>query len=208
MSSKRKFTGISFALKSQCDVCEYRKKCEEGNNSLTVKMIILECESFYYLFKQLEEFEKLPFLVLSENKETIDDYKKRHEGMPSLTLPFVENGAFAAELALKFLIFKEKGSFDCTHNLQCLFEQLPDCHKNVLIEMICEQAHQNKETLKLNLANISNLFEDFRYAFGKEHLGYTNFFNEFVHIVCEYAISKKPADIEEIEEKEEIEEYR
>ena len=34
-------------------------------------MIILECESFYYLFKQLEEFEKRPFLVFSENKETL-----------------------------------------------------------------------------------------------------------------------------------------
>lgn len=200
MSSKRKFIGIPFVMEPQCDACEYLKKCKEGNNSLTVKMIILECESFYYLFKKLEKFEKPSFLVHSENKETINDYMKRHEGIPSLTLPFVVNGAFAAELALKFLIFKEKGSFVCTHNLLCLFEQLPDCHKSALIEMICEQAHQNKETLKLNLANISDLFEDFRYAFEKEHLGYTNFFNEFVHIVCEYAISQKPANIEEIEE--------
>lgn len=110
------------------------------------------------------------------------------------------NGVLAAELALKFLIFKEMGSYECIHNLQRLFEQLPYCHKNALTETIYEQAHQNEETLKFNLANISNLFEDFRYSFGKEQLGYTNFFNEFVHIVCEYAILQKAIDDEEIED--------
>lgn len=83
-------------------------------------------ESFYYLFKQLEKFEKLPILGEDEekNQETIDDYTKRHEGIPSLTSPLAVNGALAVELALKFLIFKEMGSYECIHNLQRLFEQL------------------------------------------------------------------------------------
>ena len=157
----------------------------------------------FYLFKQLEEFEKLPTLSDNEEKnlETIDEYINRHEGIPSLMSPFVVNGALAVELALKFLIFKEKGSYECIHNLQRLFDQLPDCHKNALTEIICKQAHQNDETLKFNLTNISNLFEDFRYSFGKEHVGYTNFFNEFVHIVCEYAILQKPINEEETEDR-------
>ena len=66
--------------------------------------------------------------------------------------------------------------------------------------MIYKQAHQNEETLKFNLSNISNLFEDFRYSFGKEQLGYSGFFNEFVDIVCEYAILQKPINEEGIED--------
>lgn len=203
MSSKRKFSGVPFIPKQKCIDCEHLEQCKNTNNSLTIKLIVLECESFYYIFKQLEEFEKLPALGESreKNQESIDKYEKQHEGIPSLRSPLVVNGALAAELALKFLIFKEMGSYECIHNLQRLFEQLPDCHKNSLTEMIYRQAHQNEETLKINLTNISNVFEDFRYSFGKEHLGYTNFFDEFVHIVCLYAISQKPTDEEEIEVK-------
>ena len=181
MSSKRVFTGVPFTPKPKCVVCEHFEQCRNSDNSLTIRIMVLECESFYYLFKQLEKFEKLPTLSENEDKnlETIDNYIKRHEGIPTLTSPFVVNGALAVELALKFLIFKEKGSYECIHNLQRLFEQLPDCHKDALAEIICEH---------------------FRYSFGKEHLGYTNFFNEFVHIVCDYAIMLKPIDEEEIED--------
>ena len=201
MSSKRKFTGVPFTPKPKCAACEHLEQCRSSDNSLTIKLMVLECESFYYLFKRLEEFERFPTLgeSMEKNQENIDYYEKQHEGIPSLTSPLVVNGALAAELALKFLIFKEMGSYECIHNLQRLFKQLPDCHKNVLSERIYKQAHQNEETLELNLTNISNLFEDFRYSFGKEHLGYTGFFYEFVNIVCEYAISQKPIDEEEIE---------
>jgi hypothetical protein len=202
MSSKRKFTGVPFTPKSKCIGCEHLEQCKNSDNSLTIKLMVLECERFYYIFKQLEAFEKFPVLgeSVEKNQEIVNNFKKQHEGIPSLTSPLVVNGALAAELALKFLIFKEVESYECIHNLQLLFEQLPDCHKNALTEIICEQAHQNDETLKFNLANISNLFEDFRYSFGKEHLGYTNFFNEFVHIVCDYAILQKPIDEEGLED--------
>lgn len=163
MSSKRIFTGVPFTPKPKCDVCEHLEQCRNSDNSLTIKRMALEWESFYYFFKQLEECEKLP--TLSENKdkniEAIDDYIKRREGIPTLTSPLVVNGALAVELALKFLIFKEMGSYECIHNLKCLFEQMPGCHKNALTEIICEQAHQDDETLKFNLTNISRLFEDF-----------------------------------------------
>ena len=163
MSSKRVFTGVPFTPKPKCAVCEHLEQCRNSDNSLTIKRMALEWESFYYFFKQLEECEKLP--TLSENKdkniEAIDDYIKRREGIPTLTSPLVVNGALAVELALKFLIFKEMGSYECIHNLKCLFEQMPGCHKNALTEIICEQAHQDDETLKFNLTNISRLFEDF-----------------------------------------------
>lgn len=202
MSPRRKFTGVPFIPKPKCAACEHLEQCTNSNNSMTIKLMVLECESFYHLYKQLEEFEKMPTLCesLEKSQEIIDDYVKRHEDIPSLRSPLVVNGALAAELALKFLIFKEMGSYECIHNLHSLFEQLPDCHKDALTEMIYKQAHQNEETLKINLTNISNLFEDFRYSFGKEQLGYSGFFYEFVHIVCEYAILQKPIDEEEIED--------
>lgn len=202
MSPRRKFTGVPFIPKPKCAACEHLEQCTNSNNSMTIKLMVLECESFYHLYKQLEEFEKMPALCesLEKSQEIIDDYVKRHEDIPSLRSPLVVNGALAAELALKFLIYKEMGSYECIHNLHSLFEQLPDCHKNALTEMIYKQAHQNEETLKINLSNISNLFEDFRYSFGKEQLGYSGFFYEFVHIVCEYAILQKPIDEEEIED--------
>lgn len=193
MFSKRKFTGVPFVPKLKCKECENLEQCSIGDNSLTIKAMILECESFYYLFKKLEEFEKHPILVgnMKKDKEAVDDYMKRHENIPSLLSPLVVNGALAVELALKFLIFEKTESCECTHNLKCLFEQLPGCHKIALKDKIYKQAHQNEETLNSNLSSISNLFVDFRYSFENSHIGFSNFFNDFVHIVCDYAILQK-----------------
>ena len=83
MSSKRKFSGVPFIPKQKCIDCEHLEQCKNTNNSLTIKLIVLECESFYYIFKQLEEFEKLPALGESreKNQESIDKYEKQHEGI-------------------------------------------------------------------------------------------------------------------------------
>lgn len=119
MSPKRKFTGVPFIPKPKCAACEYLEQCKDSNNSMTIKIMVLECESFYYLFKQLEEFEKLHTLEENEEKnlEAIDDYMTWHENISSLTSPLVVNDALAVELALNFLIIKEMGSYECIHNL-------------------------------------------------------------------------------------------
>lgn len=96
-----------------------------------------------------------------------------------------------AQMQDKFLIFKEKGEYECGHHLLSLFNQLTEPHRTVLTERICKEAHQNETTLTENLNNISNLFEDFRYFYEHEILGYSNFLNDFIHIVCDYAISMK-----------------
>lgn len=196
--SKRKFTGVLFTSKEKCHNCEHLERCRNDSSLLTAKGIMLDCEEFYYIFKKLEEYERHPIFDGDMEKYTdqIYAYEAEHEGVPSLTAPLIVNGALAAELALKFLIFKENGEFDCIHDLQQLFEVLPDCHKIPLTEIIFQQAHQDKESLQTNLSNIKNLFEDMRYFFSHESVGYSNFFNEFVHIVCDYAISQKPPDEE------------
>lgn len=63
MSPRRKFTGVPFIPKPKCATCEHLEQCRSSNNSMTIKLMVLECESFYHLYKQLEEFEKMPVLV-------------------------------------------------------------------------------------------------------------------------------------------------
>ena len=175
--SKRKFTGVPFTTQERCLNCNQLEQCKHNDQSLTAKEIVLDCEGFYYVFKKLEQFEQRPKFNdnLKEYRDAITVYEEKHMGVPFLSPTLVVNGALAAELALKFLIFKENGEFDCIHNLQKLFEQLPACHKATLTEIIYQQAHQNEETLRINLPNIANLFEDYRYIFGKEHIGFSNF---------------------------------
>lgn len=92
--------------------------------------MIVVCEGFYYVFKQLEEFEKLPVLG-----ESIEKIKRLLMIMRNNTKGFHRSG-------------------------------------HPLTEIIYKQAYQNEETLKFNFTNISNLFENFRYSFDKEQLGY------------------------------------
>lgn len=51
--------------------------------------------------------------------------------------------------------------------------------------------HQNENTFSSNIKSMSNIFVDYRYFFEHESGGYTNFFTDLVHIVCDYAISMK-----------------
>ena len=75
--------------------------------------------------------------------------------------------------------------------LKKLYEQLPEPHKTRLTNRIFAEAHQNSQTLDMNLSNISNLFEDYRYFFSKASVGFSGFFNDFIHIICNYALSFK-----------------
>lgn len=199
MGNPRKFCGTTFTLKKKCEHCPKKDDCIKGDKVSTAKEILIDCEAFYYVFKELEKFETYPRLDgdVEKHKQDMIEYEEKHKGVPMLTPPLIANGTLAAELALKFLVFKENGEYECGHHLQFLFNQLTEPHKTVLIERICNEAHQNETTLTENLNNISKLFEDFRYFYEHEILGYSNFLNDFIHIVCDYAISLKPEFEEE-----------
>lgn len=142
-------------------------------------------------YANYQHFMQFIFLVFNGVQEAAGSYEEKHKGVPMLTPPLIANGTLAAELALKFLIFKKKGEYECGHHLLSLFNQLTEPHRTVLTERICKEAHQNETTLTENLNKISNLFEDFRYFYEHEVLGYSHFLNDFIHIVCDYAISLK-----------------
>lgn len=180
----------------KCKTCENKDNCNKINKDLTFKMILIDCEGFYYIFKELESFIHFPTLTgdIEKYEQEILEYEKKHENIPFLKPQMVVNGTLAVELALKSLIFKENEEFECIHNLKKLFDQLPEPHKSILTDKIYQEAHQNAETMAINLSNISNLFEKYRYVFEQVNIGYSNFLNDFIHIVCDYAISLKPKD--------------
>ena len=206
MGKRKQFTGVPFQPMKKCLECSRLNECQNSDSSsFTAKEILIDCEAFYFAFKCLEEIEKRPVLNgnLGEYTETVRGYNEMHKSLPNLTPPFVANGTLAAELALKFLIFKETAAFDCIHNLKKLYEQLPEQHKTVLTDRICSQSHQNIQSLDFQLTNIANHFEDFRYFFGKSALGFSGFLMDFIHIVCDYALSFKPEYKDECETEEE-----
>ena len=196
----KKFTEANMEM--ICRHCKFQnsEKCSDCKKNSTESSILYDCENFYYAFKLIENYHKTPTFTgdIEQYRKEMTEYEKNAEDTPILMQPLVVNGALALELALKYLIYKENGEFDCTHNPQNLYNSLPDSHKIVLTEKIFKELHQNGETMQFNLNNIANLFEHGRYSFDYNLLGYSNFFTEIVHVVCDYALSFKSKDFDAI----------
>jgi HEPN domain. len=160
---------------------------------ITAKSILLECEGFYYVFSEIEKAFREPVFsgdCVRYEAELEALFEKRMSfpgAMPET--PKIVNGAFAVELALKYLTFIGKRTFECTHDIEKLFSGLPDVFKNELITRLKKEANQSDETLKINLRQIANYYKEWRYLFTTEGVGCTGFFYKFVRIVCDYALS-------------------
>lgn len=172
-----------------CDNCNKAADCSflkyMFQKPYDVSDILLDCKAFYIVFCELEERCRIP--------DNLEEEKRYHEETdagkrPFLTPAMVTNGVLAAELALKALTLRETGTFDCIHDLNKLFYSMPDNHMETLSSLIKEKAHQNDTTLKTNLETISNFFQELRYFFQRESIGYSNFLTDFIHIVCDYAL--------------------
>ena len=80
------------------DYDEYSEECKNCNNKsvdITIATILQECAAFYDVFKGLEKRLKSSGIV-----ETPPEYKNPI----LLEVPYIVNGAFACELALKYLL--------------------------------------------------------------------------------------------------------
>ena len=172
-----------------CQSCDKAANCEFlkllHQKPFDASGVLLDCKAFYIVFCELEERCRIP-----DDPEKKKQYHEESDAgkRPFLTPAMVTNGVLAAELALKALTLREPGTFDCIHDLDKLFYALPDNHRNALSSLIKEKAHQNDVTLKTNLETISNFFQEWRYFFQRESIGYSNFLTEFIHIVCDYAL--------------------
>ena len=152
------------------------------------KGVLAGCRAFYSVYCQLELENAVPSIEDAEGLNAYFD-KIEQDGYVNTTIPEIVNGAFAVELALKFFICKYTVQIYKTHNLEILYNKLPDEPKKIISETIYEKAYQNEETLNLNLCQFANCFDDWRYFFEKRSVGCNNIFKSFVHIVCDYALS-------------------
>ena len=122
MAKKREFDGIPFAPKTKCIGCEHLDNCRNRDQSATIKCILLECESFYYVFKKLEGFEKRPFFDGNTAKytEAILAYEKKHEGFRASF--FRKDVVFGIPLEASLLPYgrflKNKGCYQSQWNWQ------------------------------------------------------------------------------------------
>ena len=175
----------------RCQSCDKAADCEFlktlFQKPYDASGVLLDCKAFYIVFCELEERCRIP--------DDPEEKKRYHEESdvgkrPFLTPAMVTNGVLAAELALKALTLKETGTFDCFHDLDKLFYSLPENHRDALSNQIKEKAYQTDATMKTNLETISNFFQEWRYFFQRESIGYSGFLLEFIHIVCDYAIAE------------------
>ena len=100
-------------------------------------------------------------------------------------IPKCTNGAFAVELAMKFLYAREHKSYDNIHNYE-------------LLDRIKMQAHQTEETIEAQLPFFSDAFVRSRYFFEHGSFGLSGLFEPFVKIVCEYALEFDEPDESEV----------
>lgn len=190
-----------YAIKQpmKCNSCEKAPDCDFlkrlFQKPFDASGVLLDCKAFYTVFCELKERCRIP--------DDPEEKKRYHEESdagkrPFLTPAMVTNGVLAAELAMKALTLGETGTFDCIHDLAKLFYSLPDNHREALSSLIKEKAHQNDATLKSNLETIGNFFQEWRYFFQRESIGYSNFLLEFIHIVCDYAIAEIESNATEV----------
>lgn len=188
--------------KNKCDdlQCPHNKlgfcnKKQESPEELTVKIIAHECEAFYKVFLDIEAH-ILPFW------ENVKHGIFEEEALEEKTLygiPYVVNGSFAAELAIKYLL--ETANIDyCQgnkgHDLRYLFDLLLLNKKSIkedreaIISLLCSDGHQTLETLKQNISAWHDCYNRHRYLYSYGSAGTNQLFPKFVHAVCDYAISK------------------
>lgn len=175
----------------ECNYCKH----EEENREITAKMIILECESFYQTFKLLE----LYFIKKEQVAGNFILDEELCEKKALYTYSYIVNGAFATELAIKYLLTMANIDY-CTgekgHNLLDLYEKLLlkkgsiTSDKKIIVERLCAEGYQDEDTILINLKSIQDCYNRFRYCFSHNSVGFNNFFNVFVNVICSYAIDK------------------
>lgn len=186
-------------IPDSCEHCADREHCT-NEHDVTAHAILVDCRSFYFVFCRLEEINRMPTYAGDHEKyeAEIDSFMQKQMELPCLDIPQVANGALAAELAIKFLTFRETNTFYQMHDLEQLFAALPELHKTELLSRIKAQAHQTDETFLPQLHQFANCFDEYRYFFEKDSVATTGLFNQFVKIVCDYAL-KYDIDVDPVD---------
>lgn len=168
-----------------CKTCGIKDNCE-----LQIHHQLLEaCKGFYYTYKLLLEETRHP--IFTHSQEELEEKINRNSDkwdQPQLFYVILTNGALAAELAIKFLTFQQKHNFIEDHKLDVLFNDLPPKDQNEILSRIKQQTGIDRKLFREMLKNFSDAFVKARYFFAQEENGISNLFDDFVRIVCEYAV--------------------
>lgn len=173
-----------------CDFDKKSEKCincryEDSNRILQAKLMITECKAFYETFQMIEN--------------NLNNSKEKFNYDIIWDFPYVVNGAFAVEIAIKFLLVLANIDFPTGSKGHDLFKlySLLKINKNTIkndykkiLKLFNEEGYKSDEIIILNLKSFSKAFNDWRYAFSKKAVGYNGFFIVFVKTICNYAIKK------------------
>lgn len=177
-----------------CKTCGIKDNCE-----LQIHHQLLEdCKGFYYTYKLLLEETRHP--IFTHSQEELEEKINRNAykwDQPQLFYVILTNGALAAELAIKFLTFHQKHGFIEDHKLDVLFNDLPPKDQNEILSRIKQQTGIDRKLFKEMLKNFSDAFKKARYFFAQEEKGISNSFDDFVRIVCEYAVEVHTRELQE-----------
>ena len=170
------------------DYDEHSEECRNCNNKsvdITIATIFQECAAFYDVFKGLEK--------RLENSGIVET-PPEHENPTLLVVPYIVNGAFACELALKYLLVENQISFCISvkgHDLEYLFGLLPPRLKQSLKDKLKKAANIDETELRKNIHLHAESYNQWRYMFQyiDNNMYYNKFFGVFVNLLCSYVLS-------------------
>ena len=169
---------------SYCDACPNQEDC----NLQTCFQILQASKGFFYAYELLLANSHYPWFSHSE-----EEFAERRErnleklDQPSLLYAIATNGAMSAELALKYLTYRENHDFLETHKLDHLFNGLPQEDRNEILLRIEQQTGTGSKVFIKTLIGFSDVFTEARYFFSLGNKGVSVLFDGFTCVVHEYA---------------------
>lgn len=119
---------------------------------------------------------------------------------PEFFVPAVVNYAIAIEITLKSIIKKYTGSYDYIHDIDKLYDALPNHSKTIVMLTMERVLKLNNEKLNENIKKIANCYNDWRYfVLNNKSLSINyNFLKVFAQTVCEVLVNIENMQITEI----------
>lgn len=141
-----------------------------------------DCYAFYHVFVDLAE---KCFFKYDQIFDDFDLFKENDKFFGAC----IVNGAFAAELALKYISYYRIDEYKKTHNLNSLLKELDtEDYNNIMLQL--KKIEPDENILNALIDELSNNFIEWRYKFDfRKNLTVNVFFKDFVCVVCSYALS-------------------
>ena len=147
--------------------------------------MIDECLGFYRVFECLKP---IAFLKTDIQEIGIEQYRKNDQ----LFCPCVVCGVFAAELALKILIFEENTIFLKGRDIQKLYANLPNSHKQIIHDRLEKGKRLDDLSVDDEIDKLKNHFVEWRYSYeSRRGLQADIFIETLVETVCNYVLNER-----------------